>query len=397
MPIKFIHIFDDDKFIDPTIKLFEEVIPKQSVYYVNKSKDIGFKYVKSSNVSGIDLSIEQEKKDLLQFINSNKSHVVFLHALESNKQNLVFEILPTIKKVWFIWGYDLYGNWPLLKQNIYEPNTQSLLNLKTDLKTKLIHNPFSFYLFQKRHLVKKISKKAYNILSNAFDTPFYRAAQLIDYVVPVVPTEYHIIKKMNLPAQYAPFTYGCIEDLLGDKINESVSNQPNILVGNSADPSNNHLEVFLELAKLDLQDRKVYVPLSYSGNSQYKEKVLQVGRELLGSNFYPLLDFMTLEEYNKILLSCGTLIFNHVRQQGVGNIITLGYLGGTLFLNAKSPVYSYYKSLGMKIFTVQEVSSQLSNTLEEQEVKNNQTILFSLYSRSAVHDKIKTLVQMVFH
>ena len=91
----------------------------------------------------------------------------------------------------------MYGNWSLLKQNIYEPNTQSLLNLKTDLKTKLIYNPFSFYLFQKRHLVKKISKKAYNILSNAFDTPFYRAAQLIDYVVPVVPTEYRIIKKMN--------------------------------------------------------------------------------------------------------------------------------------------------------------------------------------------------------
>lgn len=395
MPIKFIHIFDDDKFIDPTIKLFEEVIPHESIYYVNKLKNSDFKYVKSSNVIHVDLSIQQEKKDLLQFINSNTSHVVFLHALESNKQNLVFEILPIIKKVWFIWGYDLYGNWSLLKQNIYEPNTQSLLNLKADLKTKLIHTPFSFYLFQKRHLVKKISKKAYNILSNAFDTPFYRAAQLIDYVVPVVPTEYHIIKKMNLPAQYAPFTYGCIEDLLGDKINERVNNQPNILVGNSADPSNNHLEVFLELSKLDLQDRKVYVPLSYSGNSQYKEKVLQVGRELLGSNFYPLLDFMTLEEYNKILLSCGTLIFNHVRQQGVGNIIILGYLGATLFLNAKSPVYSYYKSLGMKIFTVQEVSSQLSYTLEEQEVKNNQTILFSLYSRDAVHDKIKSLVQIV--
>jgi hypothetical protein len=397
MPIKFIHIFDDDKFIDPTIQLFEEVIPHESIYYVNKLKNSDFKYVKSSNVIRVDLSIQQEKKDLLQFINSNTSHVVFLHALESNKQNLVFEILPIIKKVWFIWGYDLYSNWSLLKQNIYEPNTQSLLNLKTDLKTKLIHNPFSFYLFQKRHLVKKISKKAYNILSNAFDTPFYRAAQLIDYVVPVVPTEYHIIKKMNLPAQYAPFTYGCIEDLLGDKINERVNNQPNILVGNSADPSNNHLEVFLELSKLDLQDRKVYVPLSYSGNSQYKENVLQVGRELLGSNFYPLLDFMTLEEYNKILLSCGTLIFNHVRQQGVGNIITLGYLGATLFLNAKSPVYSYYQSLGMKIFTIQEVFSQLSNTLEEQQLKNNQKMLFSLYSRSAVHDKIKTLVQMVSH
>ena len=27
MDVTFIHVFDDDKFIDPTIKLFEEVIP----------------------------------------------------------------------------------------------------------------------------------------------------------------------------------------------------------------------------------------------------------------------------------------------------------------------------------------------------------------------------------
>ena len=63
MPIKFIHIFDDDKFIDPTIKLFEEVIPHESIYYVNKLKNSDFKYVKSSNVIRVDLSIQQEKKE----------------------------------------------------------------------------------------------------------------------------------------------------------------------------------------------------------------------------------------------------------------------------------------------------------------------------------------------
>jgi hypothetical protein len=397
MSTTFIHIFDDDKFIDPTIKLFEEVVPKQSVYYVNKSKNTDFKYIKSSNVSRVDLSILQEKKDLLQFINSNKSHVVFLHALESNKQSLVFEILPNIKKVWFIWGYDLYSNWPLLKNNIYLPYTKSILNIKSNFKTKLLYSSFSFFLFKRRGFLKKVSKKVYQILCKVYDTSFYRAAQLIDYVVPVVPTEYSLIKKMNLKAQYAPFTYGCIEDLLGDKIDKNVKNQPNILVGNSANPSNNHLEVFLELAKLDLQDRKVYVPLSYSGNSQYKEKVLKAGRELLGANFHPLTDFMPLEKYNEVLLSCGTLIFNHIRQQGVGNTITLGYLGAALYLNAKSPVYSYYQSLGMKIFKIDEITSQLLYKLNDYEVNNNQTILLDLYSRKAVHNKIKTLVQIVSH
>jgi dTDP-N-acetylfucosamine:lipid II N-acetylfucosaminyltransferase len=393
--IRIIHIFDDDKFVDPTIKLFEEVIPTQSIYYIIKSKGASFKYVKSNNVSCVDFSKDNEKKDLLDFINSNDNHVVFLHALEINKQNLVLGILPNIKKVWFIWGYDLYPNWPLLNQKIYLAKTKSIIDLKGVYKDKLIHNSFSFYLFKKRHLLQKINKRIYNILSKSFESRFYRAASLIDYVVPVVPTEYAIIKDMNLRAKFAPFTYGCIEDLLGNKLHESVANKKNILVGNSADPSNNHLEVFYELSKMDLKNRKVFVPLSYSGNSNYKESVIELGYQLLGSNFYPLLDFMTLEEYNDILLSCGTMIFNHIRQQGVGNIITLGYLGATIFLNHKSPVYSYYNSLGLKIFNTNDIFLKSSYVLNDEEIKINQKILFNLYSRNAVHDKINTLVKIV--
>ena len=42
---------------------------------------------------------------------------------------------------------------------------------------------------------------------------------------------------------------------------------------------------------------------------------------------------------------CDTLIFNHIRQQGVGNIITLGYLGAKIYLNKKSPVFEFYKNV----------------------------------------------------
>jgi len=390
-----IHIFNDDKFIDPTIKLFEEVVPGESVYFVIKRKEEQLFYVKSSEIRRVDLTDASEKEALVRFINSNLSHIVFLHALDSEKQKLVFTILPDIKKVWFIWGYDLYGNWPLLKRHIYKERTQSALKQKTGFKNKLLYNSFSFFLFRKKQYLKRISKKLYRILNNTFDTPFYRATQLIDYVVPVVPTEYAIVKRMKLKAQYAPFTYGCIEDLLGDKINKNVLNQPNILVGNSADPTNNHIEIFTELSRLDLGNRNVYVPLSYNGNPDYIKEVLKSGHELLGVNFHPLLDFMPLEQYNEILLSCGVLIFNHVRQQGVGNIIILGYLGATLFLNAKSPVYSYYKSLGMNVFTVKDISSKLSMKPEEKDVEKNQIILNDLYSRRAVHAKIKTLLQIV--
>lgn len=391
----FIHIFNDDKFIDPSIKLFEEVVPHQSVYYIIKHKKDKLVYVKSSIIRRVDLSISEEKEELLDFINSNLKNVVFLHALDHDKQNLVFKIFPQIVKVWFIWGYDLYGNWSLLKKNIYQTETKSFLKIKSNFKERLLNNSFAFLLFKNQNLIQKISKKADTILNNTFNTKFYQAVKLIDYVAPVVPTEYLIVKKMNLKAEYAPFTYVCIEDLLGDKIDENVKNQPNILVGNSTNPSNNHVEVFLELAKLDLKDRKVYVPLSYGGNENYKKYVLQKGSELLGVNFQPLLHFMPLEKYNEVLLSCGTLIFNHIRQQGVGNIITLGYLGVNIFLNDKSPVYQYYKSIGLKIFATNQVSKNIFKPLSENITAENKNILLKLYARNAVHEKIRTLLSQV--
>ena len=393
---KIIHIFDDDKFIDPTIKLFEEVVPGISNYYVNKKKGIEYKYVKSDRVTRIDFHDLQERIKFYEFINSDVNHIIFFHALNSIKQEIVINIDPKLKKVWFIWGYDLYGMWPLLKKNIYLPKTKTTLNVKSNFKANIPNSSFAFFLFRNRMLVKKISNRLFNILNNTFNTKFYQAAKRIDVVVTVVPSEYQVIKNMKLDAKYAPFTYGCLEDLLGNIINETVNSKPNILVGNSADPSNNHLDIFIKLSRLNLEGRKIYVPLSYSGNEVYKRIVIEEGRRLFGENFYPLTDFMPLEEYNKLLLSCGTLIFNHVRQQGVGNIIIMGHLGAKIYLNKKSPVYKYYKQEGIKIYDVDEIASkQFQEGLSTAAAAKNKQLFQDLYSRKKVHSKINTLLEII--
>ena len=80
MSTSIVHIFNDDKFIDPSIKLFEEVIPNQSVYYIIKQKGDALHYVKSTNVKRVDLALHQDKKELLDYINSNLNHVVFFQT-----------------------------------------------------------------------------------------------------------------------------------------------------------------------------------------------------------------------------------------------------------------------------------------------------------------------------
>lgn len=393
---KIIHIFDDDKFIDPTIKLFESIHPNQSTYYVLKYNDKPFKFVKSEIALPVVL---KDYDDIQQFclkINQSDSEVVFLHALNSSKQKIVSLLPSRWVKVWFIWGYDFYLNWKLINQKIYERETNLYLKNNLSFKNKLLYSSVSFSFFLQTKKYKNLIPNAIvNKLNQIFDTEFYSAAKEMDFVVPVIPKEFELVKKMKIKAQFAPFSYGCIEDILGDKINESVISSRNILIGNSADPANNHLDIFEKIKKMDWEDRLLYVPLSYSGTPEYKEYIIQKGKEYFGDNFKPLTSYISLEDYNKIIASCGFLVFNHIRQQGVGNIVSLAYMGAKIFLNKQSTVYTFYKSLGMKIFSIEECDyKSLNLNLTEEERKLNRQIINDNYSFEAVKKKINTLVQL---
>ncbi|WP_264535046.1 TDP-N-acetylfucosamine:lipid II N-acetylfucosaminyltransferase [Flavobacterium sp. N1736] len=395
---KIIHVFDDDKFIDPAIKLFESVYPGISEYWIIKNQGGIFQYVTSKIVKTFDPYDKESFKSFIEKINEIEDPIVFFHALEQTKQKIALEISPKITKVWFIWGYDLYGNWPLLRKEVFKKNTKSYINKtqKEKVKDKLLLNNFAFWIFKNdiffRHI---LPLKLRNVLQQKYNTIFYQAAKKMDIVVPVIYGELKILKKMDIKAIYAPFTYGSIEGLLGDKINENVLGKQNILVGNSADPSNNHLEILQKLSKINLNNKKIYVPLSYGGNEDYKQHIIRKGKELFGENFIPLTDFMSLKEYNEILLSCGILVFNHVRQQGVGNIITMGYLGAKIFINSKSPVYETYKTYGIKIFNLNKLDKNILIPLNNQEYELNKRLLFNLYSEEAVKNKIIELFKIV--
>lgn len=397
---KIIHVFDDDKFIDSAIKLFESVYPGISEYWIVKKQGEAFQYITSKIVKTFDAHDKKSFEDFIGKINNIEDSypIVFFHALERTKQKIVLELSPKVIKVWFIWGYDLYGNWPLLRKEIFEKNTKSYINKtqKEKVKDKLLFNNFAFWIFRNESFLKYVLPlKLKNILQQEYNTIFYRAAKEIDVVVPVIYSELRILKKMGLKATYAAFTYGSMEGLLGDKINENVLASNNILIGNSADPSNNHLEILYKLSKIDLNNRKIYIPLSYGGNEVYKEYLIRKGRELLGEKFIPLTDFMTLKEYNEILLSCGIVIFNHVRQQGVGNIISMGHLGAKIFLNPKSPVYETYKKYGIKIFDFSKLNEKSLISLDNEEYELNKKKLFNLYSEEAVKNKIIELFKVV--
>ena len=74
-----------------------------------------------------------------------------------------------------------------------------------------------------------------------------------------------------------------------------------VQVGNSANPTNRHLEVFEALSKVDGIER-VICPLSY-GDRDYAKKVAEAGTRLFGAKFLPLTDFIAPPEYAALLSS----------------------------------------------------------------------------------------------
>jgi len=123
----------------------------------------------------------------------------------------------------------------------------------------------------------------------------------------------------------------------------------NILLGNSADPSNNHEEALNVLIKYSDRNIKVYCPLSY-GSVEYSNKIRDIGTNLLGDKFVPITNYMSYDKYINFLSNVDIAIFAHKRQQAMGNTITLLGMGKKVFMRNDVTQWGFFHDIGIKVF-----------------------------------------------
>lgn len=138
-----------------------------------------------------------------------------------------------------------------------------------------------------------------------------------------------------------------------------------VQVGNSADPSNNHLEVFEKLASLQTDNFRVLVPLSY-GDQQHARRVIEEGEKLFGDRFVPLVDFLPPDQYQEFLASIDVAVFNHKRQQALGNLISLLGMGKKVYLRRDISTASLLDSLKIEWFDVENIDLSPISELSRQ-------------------------------
>lgn len=259
------------------------------------------------------------------------SKKVILHQMNHPRMMLALLFFyPDIfnKIIWSIWGGDVY---------FYKYKTGSL-------KDNLIE------------LLRKIVIKKIPIITSWVRGDYQR-------VVDVYNTRAKYIKS-KYPS---PIDFKNIYDI-PERVKKN--GEIVILVGNSADPSNEHILTYKLLEKYKNNNIKVCSVLSYGGDKNYIKNVIEVGNKIFRGKFEPILNYMDFEAYLQFLASCDVCVLNHKRQQGLGNQVVFLALGKKLFIsNATSP-FKYYSDLGINIHSTESIKNFTFSQLIMQDKKS---------------------------
>lgn len=367
-----LHILPDQKIINRTIETFEHVYPEDNKYVVLSSTG-QFRYVdvQKKNVFPLTSVKSDEFWNVIGEVSDYSSIVI--HYLTNNAVYFLNRIEhPHI--YWIEWGYDLYNN--LLEPRGFEMYTnihEISRFLYSSSLSRLLHRYCSF-LYPRQKVKNAIKKVHYFVPDSMYD----EYPLLLSYY----PQFGHL--------EYRDFFYYPIDQVIDASIRDERCHGKNIVVGNSCSFTGNHLEIIRLLSSLGLNDRKVKFPINYAGSTEYRNYIIKKGKELLGLQFEPLLDYKPLDDYNRYLLDSSYFIYNSYRQEAVGNILVALYIGGKVYLSDKSPLLKFYKSLGLVLFPVSSLTKQsLNEPLSEDEINYNRTIIDNHYSLERLYSLVK--------
>jgi len=269
------------------------------------------------------LNIHDVNKNKLFKKELKSANKIIIHGMWSIKLNIFFFFNRQLlyKAYWVIWGGDLY---------FYRDRTNSIKDLSKEF--------FRKFVIKRLAGIIAYNKKEYDLAIS-----WYKS------------------KAKFYPSFFYPSN-------LYEKVQiiEKEDSNLNIQIGNSADSSNNHIEILKMLEKYKNENIKIFVPLSY-GDMQYADKIIDVGIEIFGNKFIPIKEYMNFNDYISLLGTIDIAIFNHDRQQAMGNITTLLGLGKKVYMRSSTTSYTYFNDLNISVYDIKNFKLKKI----EDDIKNN--------------------------
>ena len=335
----FIHIMTSENYYHISyIQFIERNFPTEDHQFIFRSKI----FKKSNYKATTSIKAKPNFISLFLFIPKLiRAKKVYLHYLPYGN-SLPFWVMFSLlskKLVWIFWGGDIY---------IYSEKNKSL-------KTR-------FYESCRKIIIRHLKN-----------------------IAGFLTEDFELIKRVyKTKAVYTKAIYPLPINFSDLSINNPKKGKTiQILVGNSADPSNNHFELLNQLAVYKDEDILLICPLSYGYYNEYLSKVKEEGFRIFGDKFKPLLEFLSTSDYGKILETVDIAIMNHQRQQGLGNLISVLWLGKKVFVRSDTTSFNFFKSEDITVWDTLEIknlSFESFISLNPNDAIKNKTLVLSAFS-----------------
>lgn len=310
---KTVHLCALDKFIPPFIHFVDENID-----------DKGQRYFLFGDIEKYPTPLN-DRVVLMQgvaswwalFISSIFAKKIILHSLLRRQYVLFLAAQPWLlrKCYWIMWGADLYGylrEAKGLKVRIYEHIRRFVIRNAGFLVTG---TPGDVDVARREYHAKGQWVKCFNYPSNLFDA-------------------------RDMPTIAPPPT---------------MDEQICIMVGNSASPSNNHIDAFRKIKKIKKGHYTVICPLSY-GEDQYAREVKRAGKEMFNEDITFIEEFLPRDKYIELLSTIDIVVFNHDRQQALGNLILSIGLGKTVYMK-QTNLFDLFTQMGISVCDIDKADA----------------------------------------
>jgi dTDP-N-acetylfucosamine:lipid II N-acetylfucosaminyltransferase len=384
--VKVLHFSADEKFMALTQDLFEEAFPAQNTFVFVADEDRPIRFVRQlGKVKVVDtawfaspaVAEEMRAADLL-----------VVHGMRLPFAQALLGAPARLRVVWCAWGFDYYSALEGEVGDILLPRTSAMTQRSRGGVLKKLRGRLArVFGGRKASAVhgRNAQKEALVAIAGRIDVININPCILgsVRKVMPELRARAHTLNYYTTENTFAPGP----PEMSG----------PDILLGNSATATNNHVEAIELLGGADLKGRKVLVPLSY-GREAYADMVSRLGRRVLGRSFVPLRQFLPLEQYNRVISTCGTVIMNHRRLQGMGNVSVALYKGARVYVRSECPVHDFYSRMGAVLSAIDRAdpaSSAFFQPLEPHERAVNAKVVGGYWSRERSIRQIRELATFV--
>lgn len=360
--MKIVHLAKDQKFVPLARSLFEEAFPNANRFVVFSRRGQAPKFLKPDaqvrHRRGFFYRLPWLLPDLWG------ADIVVVHAMTKAHARTLRGVPKSCLVVWIGYGFDYCGLLPDRIGDFWCDKTRALL---TQLAIDHTHEASA------RPPIVDVAGRVNAFSVNPSETDRLREA------LPQLRAVHHALPSFT------------VEDIFAQGASQMAGSD--VLLGNSASPHNNHLEVFDMLRGRLPAASRLIVPLSY-GHAGYSDHIERVGRDLFGDRFVGLRQWLPIADYQQHLAGCGFVVMNHRRQKAVGNIGSALYRGAKVFLQRCNPLVGFFTDLGAVVFFVEDLAADPVTAwrpLTEAQRHGNREAMERRYGRAQVVARIRAL------